>query len=447
MGLFGGIAKFMGGLNTPGADGLTTSDKLAYLASSFGDPEDFARGSALIGSKQSAYKKQAAQAAMEKQLGQLLGPQYQVGPDPVVTAPRVPGMDGQAAPATDPWRYQPPVRTSDGMTIDDPRLPALALQAQAAGVDLKDVLEVLKAHQPHVAIGPDGTPYNDKDPGALSRRFANRTNVNGNVVDLNNPANEGAYFGDAPVKGAMPLKDNTGRVVDWYLPGGAQGAIGAASAADQLGKTRGSVIDRPNGDGTTTPTLGADMFGAGGAGSGRTQSPAEAELARLRAQTQGTREAGQPKAFTGLQDQARTTDLVIDSIDRALSQIAPDTTGVGGLTRFVPGTRSRDLANTLDTIRANIGFDRLQEMRNNSPTGGALGSVSEQENKLLQSVAGSLDQGQSDAQLRANLAKVRQQLAQIRAQRQQLYDAQYSHPAAPDRAAIEAEMRRRGLLH
>ena len=61
----------------------------------------------------------------------------------------------------------------------------------------------------------------------------------------------------------------------------------------------------------------------------------------------------------------------------------------------------------LDTIRANVGFLQLQEMRNNSPTGGALGQVSEFENKLLQSVKGSLDQYQSSEQLKANLEQIK----------------------------------------
>ena len=47
------------------------------------------------------------------------------------------------------------------------------------------------------------------------------------------------------------------------------------------------------------------------------------------------------------------------------------------------------------TIKGNVGFDKLQAMREASPTGGALGQVSELELKLLMSTIGSLDQAQN----------------------------------------------------
>ena len=61
----------------------------------------------------------------------------------------------------------------------------------------------------------------------------------------------------------------------------------------------------------------------------------------------------------------------------------------------------------METIKANIGFNELQEMRNASKTGGALGSVAVQELTALQSVLGSLDVGQSNEQLKANLQKIK----------------------------------------
>jgi len=60
----------------------------------------------------------------------------------------------------------------------------------------------------------------------------------------------------------------------------------------------------------------------------------------------------------------------------------------------------------LDTIKANVGFDKLQNMRDNSKTGGALGQVSELENKLLQAVNGALDPAQRD-QLEQNLSNIK----------------------------------------
>ena len=58
------------------------------------------------------------------------------------------------------------------------------------------------------------------------------------------------------------------------------------------------------------------------------------------------------------------------------------------------------------TIGANISFEYLNAMRQSSPTGGALGNVTERELKFLQSVAGSLDQAQSAEQLLENLQRL-----------------------------------------
>lgn len=83
------------------------------------------------------------------------------------------------------------------------------------------------------------------------------------------------------------------------------------------------------------------------------------------------------------------------------------TAGVGGfLLAKLPQTAANDLKQQLDTIEANIGFDRLQEMRENSPTGGALGNVSNTELELLTKSWRSLKQSQTPDQLRSNLASV-----------------------------------------
>ena len=83
------------------------------------------------------------------------------------------------------------------------------------------------------------------------------------------------------------------------------------------------------------------------------------------------------------------------------------TTGLIGIgTSVVPGTPAYDLSKKLETILANVGFDRLQRMREESPTGGALGQVAVQELVALQNSIASLQQGQSKAQLLKNLDRV-----------------------------------------
>lgn len=142
-----------------------------------------------------------------------------------------------------------------------------------------------------------------------------------------------------------------------------------------------------------------------------------------------------PKAATALQAQARTTDLVLAKIDEALGQINNLTAGPMALTAGIPGSPAKDLSATLDTIRGNVGFDKLAEMRANSPTGGALGNVTERENTVLQSVLGSIDQGQSQGQLRRNLEAIRKELVAARDARKSAYDQTYGEGAQRPAAA------------
>lgn len=96
--------------------------------------------------------------------------------------------------------------------------------------------------------------------------------------------------------------------------------------------------------------------------------------------------------------------VVNDAIDRGLPMIDNFTAGLGGtLLSKIPGTDATDLMKLIDSVKANAGFDKLQAMREASPTGGALGQVSDKEIKFLQSVFGSLDQDQSPKQLKYNL--------------------------------------------
>ncbi len=102
---------------------------------------------------------------------------------------------------------------------------------------------------------------------------------------------------------------------------------------------------------------------------------------------------------------------VMGSIDDAFKIMEGTTTGTGAeqtVMRGVPWPTDRERLNgALDTIRANVGFNRLQEMREASPTGGALGQVSEMENRLLQSTIASLDPGQGVEVMRKNLGRVK----------------------------------------
>ena len=73
-------------------------------------------------------------------------------------------------------------------------------------------------------------------------------------------------------------------------------------------------------------------------------------------------------------------------------KLRKDMSAVGyALNSVIPGTDARELASKVDTIQANLAFDELEEMRKNSPTGGALGNVTEKELDLLKSAVSGLD--------------------------------------------------------
>ena len=86
-----------------------------------------------------------------------------------------------------------------------------------------------------------------------------------------------------------------------------------------------------------------------------------------------------PQIESGLASVEAKTGMLDEAIDKAIDESGAFTAGfLGSATSWAPGTPAYDLGNTLSTIKANIGFDKLREMRDNSPTGGALGQVSKQ---------------------------------------------------------------------
>jgi hypothetical protein len=116
-----------------------------------------------------------------------------------------------------------------------------------------------------------------------------------------------------------------------------------------------------------------------------------------------------------------TIDDIIPIINDDIDGLFNKVTGMGGNTTGffgkimagIGGTEANDLRTMLDTVRANVGFDKLQSMREASPTGGALGNVSNQENLLLQSVLSNVEQSQSPEQLKRNLLRLRESYLDI----------------------------------
>lgn len=124
------------------------------------------------------------------------------------------------------------------------------------------------------------------------------------------------------------------------------------------------------------------------------------------------------------QASVRQAENTLSAVDTALKQVGVWTTGPLSGLAAIGGTPAADLASTIDTIEANLSFQALQEMRDNSPTGGALGSITERELSLLGSTVASLRQSQSQSQLRRNLETIKGSLQRLR-------DAQSQAAASP----------------
>ena len=106
-----------------------------------------------------------------------------------------------------------------------------------------------------------------------------------------------------------------------------------------------------------------------------------------------------PEAAAQKKDKFYKTMGLIASVDNTLGILSEAKAlkegGVGGIEysifKFLPETAARELDSKITTVQAALSFDKLQEMRNNSPTGGALGQVSNLELELLKSAVSALD--------------------------------------------------------
>jgi len=133
----------------------------------------------------------------------------------------------------------------------------------------------------------------------------------------------------------------------------------------------------------------------------------------------------QPKVEQALAGQALKTENAVGTIDRAISRVDNWSAGYGSLLSYIPQTQARNLQADIATIKANIGFDELQRMRDASPTGGALGQVAVQELNYLQAAVANLDQAQSPTDLQRALKDIRTNLKGYQTLREKAYEKDY----------------------
>lgn len=153
-----------------------------------------------------------------------------------------------------------------------------------------------------------------------------------------------------------------------------------------------------------------------------------------RAEAEGAKEGGLkaekefniPKAKASFAMANDKLDNVLSKINQVTPNVNEFTAGFGGaLLSKIPGTKARDLEATIQTIVANLGFRELQDMRDSSPTGGALGQVSERELALLNSAKQNLENSQTPEQLKENLEDLKAQIRLSKKRVKEAYDLDF----------------------
>ena len=108
------------------------------------------------------------------------------------------------------------------------------------------------------------------------------------------------------------------------------------------------------------------------------------------------------------------SDFTIEDINTLVDIVETfPVTGMFSLVDFVPGSKAGDAKALVASIAGRIGIEALGNMRKESPTGGALGQVSEFENRFLQALLGNLDRRQSKKQFLSQVKRIKEHYLNI----------------------------------
>ena len=164
---------------------------------------------------------------------------------------------------------------------------------------------------------------------------------------------------------------------------------------------------------TTFRTLTPDEVAARGLPPGSYQISSEGKVDKL---------ADAPKNAQTEDQRSQAKQSLMETIDK-LDNLAFDALDNGGwgetgltgsVMSGVPGTAARDLSGMITSVQANTAFDKLQNMKMNSPNGGGLGgNTSDADMALLKSSVANLDQGQSSPAFFGNVAQAKRSYLQM----------------------------------
>jgi hypothetical protein len=156
------------------------------------------------------------------------------------------------------------------------------------------------------------------------------------------------------------------------------------------------------------------------------------------------REAKFPQATTALKTFDSTSDNLIKDLERLKKH-----PGLSNITGVIAGrtpsltAQGREAQALYDKIIARGGFQELQSLRQSSPTGGALGNVSNQEGQSLRQAFGALDRTQDASSIRNEIDRLVENIGGAKTRVREAYDMTYDYkntaprsnaapPAAPN---------------
>lgn len=188
--------------------------------------------------------------------------------------------------------------------------------------------------------------------------------------------------------------------MDWSQGGAAP--AGGNATVPPAGNVPGVIYGRPKPPPEPTPQTPIQA-------QGDVLANRERELRIQQMEEENAAEAEKQRLMeTGIADSIYQMKSVVDAATKAKA-LSNEwfATGLGSrAAQQFSGSSAADVSALLNTIGANTAFDRLQKMRDSSPTGGALGQVTEKELQLLRDSITSLEQSQSDVQFQQSMDKV-----------------------------------------
>jgi hypothetical protein len=139
-----------------------------------------------------------------------------------------------------------------------------------------------------------------------------------------------------------------------------------------------------------------------------------AEQAAAAAEAEAAAAAATADTAAGRKDTA--TDIITSAADQArqvLSSGAVTTGTPGAAAALLPESQAAELRRQVAVMKANATIENLTAMRQASPTGGALGSVTEKEGAMLAAASGALDPNASPEQFARALDNYERTLLQV----------------------------------